>query len=272
MSNFVCCSVQPGHPGTGRAYGHIPMKNQNDLNADRRRAGLRALMRSKGINPTSLANRAGLTGPNALFNFLNGRTQSLSLELIERILQAFPEASFRELVGLKSRSPTGVRHDPGGALALRVFVSVKTSGDAWLPQFELPPDLWATFLVPDHVAADTGELFGVRVREPGAELLSPDGTVLICRRLRGESFEPVAGCRYVVQERRAKSCRVTVQEARIFEGQVWLWPCSSHPRHQTPTLLARNCVETTPSSRHPMISLEGLVIGSWQPDTLPSYP
>jgi hypothetical protein len=247
------------------------MKKQSDINADRRRAGLRALMQAKSINPTTLAQMSGLTSPNALFNFLHGRTQSLSLDLIEPILRAFPDVSFRELTGLKPGS-SGNRHDAGGAPTPPVFVSVETSGGVWQPKFELPADQWTALAVPDHVAANTAGLFGVRVRTPGADMLYPDGTVLICRRLGRGHPAPQAGCRYVVQERRAQRFRVTVQEARIFEGQMWLWPRSSHPKLQTPTLFAEEQVASAAEDKRPAISLKGLVVGSWQPDALSSHP
>ena len=249
------------------------MKKQSVIDADRRRAGLRALMHAKSINPTTLAKMSGLTSANALFNFLHGRTQSLSLDLIEPIMLTFPDVSFRNLTGLKHGSPrSSDRPDTGGAPTAPVFVSAETSGGAWQMQFELPADRWTALSVPDHVAVDTGRLFGIRVRTPGADLLYPDGTVLICWRLGKGHPEPQAGCRYVVQERRGKCFRVTVQEARMFEGQIWLWPRSSHPKHQTPTLFAEELVATAAEDKRPAISLKGLVVGSWQSDTLSSHP
>jgi hypothetical protein len=241
------------------------MKNLDDINVARRRAGLRRLMQAKSINPTTLAHMIRAPTANALFNFLNGATKSLSLDTIERIMLAFPDVSFRDLVGIDTEKSTD---DAAAASISTVFVSIEARSAVWQPQFELPVDKWTPLIPPDLIGRDAAELFGVRVKWPGAELLYPDGSVLVCQRLIAGNSEPQHGHRYVVQERRGKRSRVTIQEARVFEGRMWLWPRSSHPRHQTPTLLGSDLATTSSVNNEPMVSLKGLVVGSWQPDVL----
>ena len=243
------------------------MKNQDDINVVRRRAGLRRLMQAKSINPTTLAHMIRAPTANALFNFLNGATKSLSLDAIERIMLAFPDVSFRDLVGIDTETSAA---DAGAASISTAFVSVEARSAVWQPRFELQTDQWTTLVPPTLIGRHASELFGVRVKSPGAELLYPDGTLLVCQRLNAGDAKPQDGARYVVQERRGKRFRVTIQEARLFGGQMWLWPHSAHPRHQTPTLLGSDLAASSSANSDPMISLKGLVIASWRPEVTPT--
>ena len=249
------------------------MQNQDDIDVSRRRAGLRHLMRAKSITPTTLAHAIRLPSANALYNFLNGSTKSLSLDTIERIMLAFPDVSFRDLVGFDQGALAAAGDltcdAGGGAPAAPVFVSVEASSALWQPEFELPARQWTLLIPPPPIGLDASALFGVRVKTPGADLLYHDGAVLVCQRLSAGNPAPQAGHRYVVQEKRRKRFRVTIQEARLFDGQIWLWPRSSHPAHQMPTLLVSDLAASAVHSAQ-RISLKGLVLGSWQPERTPT--
>jgi hypothetical protein len=90
-------AVRPGNPAD---------------NAERRREALRRFLRRFQVTPTELARRVGAPTGNSYYNFLNGRTRELSLDMIERILLAFPSATFEELVGLPNRSSSDARSAP----------------------------------------------------------------------------------------------------------------------------------------------------------------
>jgi hypothetical protein len=83
-------------------------------NAERRRAALRRLLAKYGYTPTELARMAGYKRANAIYNFLNGRANALSLEAVERILTVLPGVNFEELVGWTADGHAG-RPDPAKA-------------------------------------------------------------------------------------------------------------------------------------------------------------
>lgn len=69
--------------------------------ADRRRRALRDFMELEGITPSRLAREAGMKSPNALYNFLSGRSNSLSQETYERLVRSRPGIRMRELTGVE---------------------------------------------------------------------------------------------------------------------------------------------------------------------------
>ncbi|WP_207483156.1 S24 family peptidase [Arenibaculum pallidiluteum] len=79
----------------------------NDL-SDRRRAALRRFMAAHGLRPSSWARAAGLS-VNALNNFLNGATQSLSQGTLEK-LAAERGVPVSEILG--DAAPEGARGAP----------------------------------------------------------------------------------------------------------------------------------------------------------------
>lgn len=79
--------------------------------AERRRHALRRFLQRRSLSIAVLYRALGLSTGNAFYNFVNGRSDALSLPLIERILELYDDATFEELVGLPSRPgskpPTG---------------------------------------------------------------------------------------------------------------------------------------------------------------------
>ncbi len=67
--------------------------------ANRRREALKIILEAHRLTPTELSRLINCSRPNALYNFLKGRSAALSLDMIERILTALPAISFEELVG-----------------------------------------------------------------------------------------------------------------------------------------------------------------------------
>lgn len=80
-----------------------------ERNAEARREALRRLMAREGLSCTELARRAGFPSPNRLYNFLRGRSLSLSTDTLACILAVLPQANLVELV-----TPANI--DPGPPL------------------------------------------------------------------------------------------------------------------------------------------------------------
>jgi len=260
--------AKQGHEGSRQISRATIMNIQSASAADRRRAGLRVLLDVKQINPTDLSKELGLISPNALFNFLNGFSNSLSLETVERILTQYPDFHFLDLVGIP-RKRSGAHSIGGGeeAAANRLTVSIEAVCGVWRPQLQLPVGEWRSLSLPLRKVNADHPYFGVRVRTPGAELLYPDSTILVCRRLLADELAGVSGARYIVQHRRRSKIEITVRELRLWDGQAWLWPCSTDPNHQQPFRLgAPSDTEAPATVDTDTIALAGIVTASWQPE------
>lgn len=73
--------------------------NHREENVARRRHALARLIDSHGLTQTAFARFIGLRNANLIINLMAGRSKSLSQDVIEKILVAFPSVSFEELVG-----------------------------------------------------------------------------------------------------------------------------------------------------------------------------
>jgi transcriptional regulator with XRE-family HTH domain len=77
------------------ANGAIDDKTAND----RRRHALKRFMRQYDMTPADLARKAGLKGANLLYNYLSGRSNSLSVDTLERISKVVPGQNVASLIG-----------------------------------------------------------------------------------------------------------------------------------------------------------------------------
>ena len=66
--------------------------------AEARRAALRQILRENNITPAQLARQAGLRRANLIYNFLNGRSASLSVITIAQIGAALPGVDLTGLI------------------------------------------------------------------------------------------------------------------------------------------------------------------------------
>ena len=74
------------------------VRGSSERDAEARRAALRQLLRDNNFTPTQLARKAGLPRANALYNFLNGRSASLSVITLAQIGAALPWVDLTGLV------------------------------------------------------------------------------------------------------------------------------------------------------------------------------
>jgi len=56
-----------------------------DVEADRRRAALKRVLEQSGRSPAAVAREAGLANANTIYNFLKGRSNSLSVPTCEKL-------------------------------------------------------------------------------------------------------------------------------------------------------------------------------------------
>lgn len=232
--------------------------DHDDDRAEARRRALRRVLQSHGLSPADAARRAGLPTANALYNFLNRRTRSLSQQTYEAIAQALPDTTVSDLTSVTPPAHKGFR-----GVALR---TVATAG-LWRDRFELPLREQVEIPLPATEAQRLGNAFAVRVAGPGAEQRWPNGAVLLC--MPPEAAEiPLAAGRWVVVERVADGkVEVTARQVVVDNGRAWLWLRSSDPRQAPHAAVPVSWPCDGRPWRHgnERFRIAGFVEGAWEP-------
>lgn len=182
---------------------YFAMKRKQD--AIRRRAAIQTFMAATGLRPASWARRAGIS-PNGIYNFLNGRSDSLS----QRVLEALALAAGRpisQIIGESiaprdtlrppgqtefsgapapvppSRQPTEETHLRSDVVMIPLFDTPISAGNGFLNDKENQSGTWPL------ARAYVGQYLGIR---------SPVGLVAV--EVRGDSMEPTlrSGDRVIV--------------------------------------------------------------------------
>lgn len=179
------------------------------------------------MTPTEAARLAGLPSPNALYNFMKKRTKSLSQSTLEALVRVIPGATMAALTGMEPSDTIGPVTRP---------IQIRSVATAGLMQasFDLPAAKQSQIVatVSDEMFAQG--VFGVEVRPPGAELMFPAFTVLLCVPINAWEGVIGTGKRLILQRIRGNKVEVTVREIVIEADEAWLWLRSSHPEHQAP--------------------------------------
>lgn len=193
--------------------------------ADRRRAALRDFIQSLGLRPASWARGAGIS-PSTLYNFLHGRSDSLSQPTLEALGHA---------VGRPVSELTGENRVRASTQVQPVTVLGAVEAGHWLDALEWPPAERFEIMVTPARRRRT-HVFGLVVRGPSMNLRYPEGSVLVCAPVRHLGRPFGSGDRVIV-ERRHQDGRVEATVKELFldaDGRAWLWPRSTHPKHQQP--------------------------------------
>ena len=184
--------------------------------ATARRKALKTCLDAAGMTPTDVARAANLVSPNAIFNFLGGRTASLSQATYEALARVIPGASLASLTGTEA---------PDNVAAPVRPIQVRAAATAGLMQaaFDMPQVQQYQIVAPITDAMHAQGAFGVEVREPGAEKLYPKGTTLICIPLTSFDGEITNGKHLILQRIVKGRVEVTVREITIEASEAWLW-------------------------------------------------
>ena len=233
------------------------------VDAARRRRAIRHFLDRHDITAANLAHRAGLPNANAIYNFLSGRTGSLSQGTLERIAAVFPGTSIDELTGRFETSSCSGDH-----------TEVPVVSEAWPGRWRVPVPMPAqppVVIVPASLLTRAaGDLFAVRVSGPGAERLYQPGAILVCRPFEPTDSRLPAGSRIVVVRERSREVETTIHELVIDGDRAWLWPRSDRPEHQVPLSVPWPLPVVTTGSHGTRIHLKGIVIASWQAEPVAS--
>ena len=222
--------MMPNHtpsqpPPAGPAPGEPAPKP--DKRANRRRRAVREALEAAQMTPTEAARAAGMTNANAIFNFLNGRSQSLSHNTLEKLAEVIPGASLASLTGLE---PTDAISPPVRPIQVRAAAAASLMQAS----FDLPVRAQTQAYMPIGDELHSAGAFGVVVREPGAEKMFPAGSILVCVPMTVFEGHLRNGERVILQRINGGKAEVTVRELALEANEAWLWLRSTHPEHQMP--------------------------------------
>ena len=122
MTKITSRAPASGAAGDG-ARSH-PGRAATSDSAERRRQAFRELLAEDGINASELSRLAGMLRPNALHNFLNGQSGSLSQRILEQILRARPHWSPARLLGHQAEEAAHQLHATDDEEALPVLGTI----------------------------------------------------------------------------------------------------------------------------------------------------
>ncbi len=269
-----------------RGYADRKADGMHSPQAQLRRETFRRFLADRGLNRAELARLAGLPTANALHNFLNGRSASLSLPTLEAIHRAVPGATIAEIIG--ERPPARLvrpGRDPatGHGLTVPLLCNTGIQPDGTeldVMQLGVVPAGAGTpilITVPAIPAADgkvplAGDLFAVRVTAPGAECLFPLGSLLVCKNAADLEDDLPDGTRVILRCRANGSTRVDIREVRHLNGRIWLWQRSTHPHHQMPQPGPQPLCGSHRVPGGETITILGTVLASWQAAAQPRVP
>jgi hypothetical protein len=236
----------PGRPRAPRVLNTAALSIYQTTadTAPARRALLRQFLHEHELTPTALARQIGLSTANSFYNFLHGRSNALSQPVLELIARHFPDLQVTPQPGDASPAPTTCP-----------VIAIASTG---LEQraFRLQQQLHAPLSIPVALAVRHADLFVVQVEGDGAERFYPPGSFLVCGGVSPVTI-PTSSRRHLVVSRRwGNGVEVSIREQRAHGGQIWFWSGSNDPDHQKPLTLEE-------------VTVEGIVLASWQPE--PGY-
>jgi repressor LexA len=197
------------------------MRTVSHQTAELRRARLLAVMRERGMSAAEWTRAAGVSS-GTLYNFLNGRSASLSVAVIEKLAKAAALTPASLLLIEDSQIISEIQ-------TTKVIGQVQ--GGAWSESLEWSAEEYFEILVPIP-APYKAVAFGLKVVGPSMNLLYPDGTFLVCVNVNEFHRPPRSGDRVIARRQRADLYETTVKEVARRGDAHFLIPRSDHPAHQ----------------------------------------
>jgi hypothetical protein len=233
-------------------------RNVDASEVSRQRRALLNALSEASLTPAEAARNAGLSTPNAIYNFVNERTKSLSLDTLKRLAAVIPGASVASLQG---------EERPGVSAHRTVAVRAEARAGLMRDAFDLPTSEQFEVPLPIDPAMRAAGAFGVMVRRPGAENLYTDGTILVLLPVVAYEGTLTSGRRVVLRRIHGQSVEVTVRELDVVDGKVWLWSRSSDPLNTQPVEMPWPCTgDRMWRKGDDRFSIAGIVIAAYSPE------
>lgn len=155
---------------------------------DRRRFALKRFLKQYDMTPADLARKAGLKSANLIYNFLSGRSNSLSVETLEQISRVVPGQNIASLIGAaKFDTPRG---------AVNVPVVYRLRHGTFLDSAYIRPEQQYSVSVRDQ---SVDGVFGAEQADESMRGIYEAGSVLICCPMKSLKVDLAAGMRVVAR-------------------------------------------------------------------------
>lgn len=196
------------------------------LEAERRRQAFRAFMKTHNIHDLAAwARAAGLPNANSLYNFLKGRSRSLSQPTLEALAHAIPGARPGDLFKESVTSLNGSLHTG--------YIRGEIQAGLWKDREEWPQGDWKPITLPANKLHRSKRSYFLIVRGNSMNLLFPEGTIIECVNLPDYDGALKTGDKVVVVRRdRNGLYETTCKELRVRDDKAELWPRSDDPEFQ----------------------------------------
>lgn len=194
---------------------------------DQLRKRLQTFMDERGLKAKPWADRAHVNA-NAIYNFMAGRSASLSPETY---------AKLAEVEGVPAFVLDGSAEVVRVETVLTVRGEVQAGVWAEAHEWEDADCYGVSVNIPERFR---GVAYGLVVRGQSMDRVYPDGTIAIVVPMMSLTRDLKHGDRVVVRRTRQDGMiEATIKELTADEsGAAWLWPRSSDPRFQQPIELS----------------------------------
>jgi repressor LexA len=249
---------------------------QVEREAAQRRRAFQKFIDDHNLQPHTWAKESGLSNANAIYNFLGGRSTSLSLRTLNA-LAAGKGYLVEEMMGKPRKS--GRR--PSSDLTATVQIIGEVQAGAWRAALTYPAGDQYELTLPSGDRFPGIKRYGLVVRGDSMDKIYPPGTVVVVVRFADIGQLPKTGDKVVVLRRSSGNAEyeATIKEyERDRRGRHVLWPRSSDPEFQEPFILTSPDLPVSLGSEQLPLTVfaapidageadlvvSGLVMGSWK--------
>jgi len=194
----------------------------SDEEVERDRQGMRDTMKRLDLVPNTWARAAGFRNANALYNWLSGRTRSLSLDVRERLAAVLPGETAWSIIG---RKPPRARKNAVDAVMRQVPIRTAARASLWRRVYELPKRERGSILA---VAMPDNDMdIAVRIDDDSINELYSAGSYALVHSLRPQ--DRLRNGDVVLVERRrvraeAETVEITLRQVVVTkQGAVLRW-------------------------------------------------
>lgn len=230
------------------------MSEKNQSPEQRRREALRRTIRDLGISPASWARDAGLSNANAIYNFLSGRSNSLSHKTYEKLAAARPGLTISHLIGETEKgAPTSVA---------QLVVKGEVRMGQWRDDVDYDPGDQQRIVIPWEGEKPPRGLYALLVADRSADEIYPEGTLLSALPVWHYEHDLESGDRVIVHRYSKRGVEVTVRELVLRDGRAFLCARSTLPEFRAVDEIPWPIAGERHRHEDVMIELAAIVVGA----------
>lgn len=221
-----------------------------------------------GWNSTTLAKEAGVA-PSTINRFVNqdvGYTISFKTmtkvdEAVKRYIHSLPDAS--ETIRLTIEYEGSGHLKPSATDIITFDVRGIVQAGYWSEAVEWDQEDWQKITLSRPDAHKN--YFGLRVQGTSMNQEYSEGTILVCVPIHDYGHSLQERDHVIVQRWERGQVESTVKElGKSPSGEMWLWPRSNDPAHQTPIALPKNTRENYESAGDNQVKIVAVVVADYR--------